>query len=121
MAALVLADHAPQALVRQFVQDNQVHVQVLDSAQAPCQAVDHFLRAMLALGALVQVVVLAQVADIPARELPREVEAAVLVQVVRVVPVVVGLAKHVAHLVVAALKVERVIVNRNLERLVAKR
>jgi hypothetical protein len=76
---------------------------------------------MLALGALVQVVVLAQVADIPARELPREVVAVVLVQVVRVVPVVVGLAKHVAHLVVAALKVERVIVNRNLERLVAKR
>jgi hypothetical protein len=38
-----------------------------------------------------------------------------------VVPVVVGLVKLAAHLVVAALKGERVIVNRNLERLVAKR
>jgi hypothetical protein len=121
MVALVLADHAPQVLVRQFVQVNQVRVQVLDNAQAQCQAVDHFPRVMLVPGVLAQVEVLAQVGDIPAPELLREVVAEVLALAALVVPVVEGLVKLAAHLVVAALKAERVIVNRNLERLDVKR
>jgi hypothetical protein len=121
MVALVLADHAPQVLVRQSVQVNQVRVQVLDNAQALCQVVDHFPHVMLVPGVLVPVGALVQVADIPVPQLLREAEVAVLAPVALVVPVVVGLVKLAAHLVVAALKGERVIVNRNLERLVAKR
>jgi hypothetical protein len=122
MVALVLVDHAPQVLVRQFVQDNQVRVQVLDNAQAPCQVVDHFPRVMQGREeVLVPAGALVQVGDIPAPELLREAVAEVLALAALVVPVVVGLVKLAAHLDVAALKAERVIVNRNLERLVAKR
>jgi len=121
MVALVLADHAPQVLVRQFVQVNLVRVQVLDNVQVQCQVVDHFPRVMLAQGALALVGLLVQVADIPVPELLREAVPEVLVLAALVVPVVVGLVKLAAHLDVAALKAERVIVNRNLERLVAKR
>jgi hypothetical protein len=113
MVALVLVDHAPQVLVRPFVQDNLVRVQVLDNVQALCQVVDHFPRVMLVPGVLVPVGALVQVADIPVPEL--------LALAALVVPVVVVLVKLAAHSVVAALKAERVIVNRNLERLVAKR
>ena len=121
MVARVLVDHALQVLVRQYVQGNLVRVQDLDNAQVQCPVVDHFLRVMLALEALVVVGLLVQVGDTPARELLREVAVAVLVQAVRVAPVVAGLVKLAAHLVVAVPKVERVIVNRNLERRVAKR
>jgi hypothetical protein len=121
MVALVLVDHAPQVLVRPFVQDNLVRVQVLDNVQALCQVVDHFPRVMLVPGVLVPVGALVQVADIPVPELLREAVPEVLALAALVVPVVVVLVKLAAHSVVAALKAERVIVNRNLERLVAKR
>ena len=134
MADLALVAHDHPAQVRQYVQDNRALDLVLDNDLAQFLAVDHFLRAMVALVEVVDQVVMRELPDlvVPVVGMAAdqdEVEVADQAdqadQVVRAVQealVVAADLDKLAELSVVAVKAAvNQIANRSLERLVARR